>query len=65
VAAVAGGAAAAAVLLVLAPPPAVRVGPPVGDLVERHAAPASAGGAPVTVFVPVGVPVRFTPGPRS
>jgi anti-sigma factor RsiW len=61
VAAVAGGAAAAAVLLVWATPPADRVGPPVGDLVERHAATASAGGDPVTEFVPVGVPVRFTP----
>jgi anti-sigma factor RsiW len=61
VGAVAGGAAAAAVLVVLATPPADRVGPPVGDLVERHAATASAGGDPVTEFVPVGVPVRFTP----
>lgn len=61
VAAVAGGAAAAAVLLVLATPPADRVGPSVGDLVERHAATASAGGDPVTEFVPVGVPVRFAP----
>jgi anti-sigma factor RsiW len=61
VAAVAGGAAAAAVLVVLVTPPADRVGPPVGDLVERHAATASAGGDPVTEFAPVGVPVRFTP----
>jgi anti-sigma factor RsiW len=61
VAAVMSGAAAAALLLVLATPAADRVDPPVGDLVERHAATASAGGDPVTQFVPVGVPVRFQP----
>jgi hypothetical protein len=59
VAALTSGAAAAVVVLALATPSPHRVDPPVGDLVDRHAATASAVGDPVTQFVPVAVPERF------
>ena len=59
VAALAGAAAAAVVLVALGTPTSDPVQPAVADLVDRHAATASAGGDPVTQFVPVAVPVGF------
>ena len=59
VAALAGAAAAAIMLVAVGDPTTDPVQPAVADLVDRHAATASAGGDPVTQFVPVGVPVRF------
>lgn len=55
---VASAAAAAALLLSTAPRPA-PVRPAVGELVDVHAATASAVGDPVSEWVPVGIPAGF------
>jgi hypothetical protein len=59
VAAVAASAAAALVLLGLAPPREAPISPPVGRLVEAHAAGASLSGDPLSRLAPIGVPVTF------
>lgn len=59
VAALAASAAAAVALLGLGPSHEAPVSPPVGRLVEAHAAGASFGSDPLSRLAPIGVPVTF------